>query len=85
MAAAMASRCTAEGERVPPTPSAANVRPPPSVPDHEALRLIGAGSYVAESAVIAPSLLVDDLELARSEEEFPRLPVAPPPALQAAK
>ena len=47
--------------------------------------LIGAASYAAESAVIAPSLLVDDLELARTEEEFPRPPVAPPPALQAAK
>ena len=48
--------------------------------------LIGAGSFVAQTAVIAPSLLVDDLELARTEEEFPRPPVAPaPPAVTAAK
>ena len=48
--------------------------------------LIGASSYVAQSAVVAPSLLIDDLELARSEEEFPRPPVVPrPPAVTAAK
>ena len=47
--------------------------------------LIGAGNFVAESAVIAPSLLVDDLELARTEEEFPRSPVVPPPGLSAAQ
>ncbi len=48
--------------------------------------LLGGASYAAETAVIAPSLLVDDLELARTEEEFPRPPVAPPPpASQGAK
>jgi TldD protein len=47
--------------------------------------LLGGASYAAESSVIAPSLLVDDLELVRTEEEFPRPPAAPPPAFQAAK
>ncbi|MBI2681032.1 MAG: hypothetical protein HYX25_08515 [Candidatus Solibacter usitatus] len=44
--------------------------------------LLGAGNYAAESSVIAPSLLVDDLELVRTEEEFPRPPVAPAPGFQ---
>jgi hypothetical protein len=31
--------------------------------------------------VVAPSIIVDDLELHPVEEELPKLPVAPPPEL----
>jgi len=41
--------------------------------------LIGGASYVAESSVIAPSVLIDDLELHPSQEESPKLPIVPPP------
>lgn len=43
------------------------------------LALIGAGSYAAETTVIAPSVLVDDLEVRKADEELPRLPIVPPP------
>jgi hypothetical protein len=43
--------------------------------------LIGAGSFTAESCVIAPSILVDDLELMKMEDEQPKLPIVPPPVL----
>lgn len=46
--------------------------------------LMGAYSYVAESCVIAPSVLIDDLELHPVEEELPRLPIVPPPVMHAA-
>ncbi len=42
--------------------------------------LMGAGGSMAESTVIAPSILVDDLELLKIEDEQPKLPVVPPPA-----
>ncbi|MCW5976968.1 MAG: hypothetical protein KIT09_02770 [Bryobacteraceae bacterium] len=44
------------------------------------LSMMGAGGYVTAGAVVAPSLLFDDVELVRGEQELPRLPVAPPPA-----
>lgn len=44
--------------------------------------LMGAGSYVAETSVIAPSILIDDLELHPMEEELPKLPVVPAPMTQ---
>jgi len=43
--------------------------------------LIGASSFTAETCVVAPSILIDDLELAPVEEELPKLPVAPAPEL----
>jgi predicted Zn-dependent protease len=43
--------------------------------------LVGAASFTTEVSVIAPSLLVDDLELHPVEDETPRLPVAPPPEM----
>lgn len=42
--------------------------------------IMGAGSSLSETAVIAPSLLIDDLELQKIEQEYPKLPVVPPPA-----
>jgi len=47
--------------------------------------LMGGANYAAQSAVVAPSLLLDDLELEKSVEEFPRPPVVPLPGLAAAK
>jgi TldD protein len=41
--------------------------------------LLGAGSSTAEVAVVAPSLLIDDLELTKMDDELPRLPMVPSP------
>ena len=43
--------------------------------------LIGASSFTAETCVVAPSILIDDLELHPAEEELPMLPVTPAPEL----
>ena len=43
--------------------------------------LIGASSFTTETCVVAPSILIDDLELHPVEEELPKLPVAPAPEL----
>lgn len=43
--------------------------------------LMGASSYTAEACVVAPSILVDDLELHPVEEEQPKLPVVSAPEL----
>jgi hypothetical protein len=43
--------------------------------------LIGASGFNTEAAVIAPSILVDDLELHPLEDELPKLPVVPAPTL----
>jgi len=45
--------------------------------------LIGGASYVAESCAIAPSVLIDDLELHPLDEELPKLPIVPAPDLRA--
>lgn len=44
---------------------------------------MGAASYVAESCVIAPSILIDDVELHPMEGESPKLPVVPAPEMHA--
>ncbi|MGO9257189.1 MAG: metallopeptidase TldD-related protein [Bryobacteraceae bacterium] len=43
--------------------------------------LIGASTYTSEACVVAPSILIDDLELHPVEEELPKLPVVPAPGL----
>ena len=45
----------------------------------------GAASFVAESSIVAPGLLFEELQLERSEEELPKLPIVPPPPLTAAR
>ena len=45
----------------------------------------GAATFVAESSVVAPGLLFEELQLERSEEELPKLPIVPPPPLTAAR
>ncbi len=42
--------------------------------------ILGRG-YTAEVSVVAPSLLIDDLELHPVEEEMPKLPVVSAPEL----
>jgi hypothetical protein len=42
---------------------------------------VGGGGYTAEVSVVAPSLLIDDLELTKMEDELPKLPIAPSPML----
>jgi hypothetical protein len=43
--------------------------------------LVGGGGYTAEVSVVAPSVLIDDLELHAVEEELPKLPVVSAPEL----
>lgn len=45
------------------------------------LAVLGAGSFTIEACVVAPSVLIDDLELRPIEEELPKPPVVPAPAL----
>jgi predicted Zn-dependent protease len=48
------------------------------------LALIGAGSFVTSASVIAPSILLDELELEPVQEDVPKPPIVPPPALSGA-
>ena len=41
--------------------------------------LIGFGASSAEVAVVAPSLLIDDLEMSKIDDELPKLPLVPSP------
>ena len=43
--------------------------------------LMGGAGFTAEACVVAPSILIDDLELHPVEEELPKLPVVPAPDL----
>jgi len=43
--------------------------------------LIGASGFTAETCVVAPSILIDDLELHPAEEEQPKLPLVSAPEL----
>jgi len=47
--------------------------------------LMGAGSETAETSVVAPTLLIDDLELVRMEDEQPKLPLVPAPQLSSSQ
>jgi hypothetical protein len=43
--------------------------------------LLGYGSSAAEVTVVAPSLLIDDLEVNKVDDEMPKLPIVPAPDL----
>ena len=43
--------------------------------------LVGAVSFTSEACVVAPSILIDDLELHPMEEQLPKLPLVPAPEL----
>jgi hypothetical protein len=42
--------------------------------------LIGAGGFITETCVVAPSLLIDDVDLVKAEDQLPKLPIVPPPS-----
>jgi len=42
--------------------------------------LLGYGSGAAEVTVVSPSLLIDDLEMSKVDDEMPKLPIVPPPS-----
>ncbi len=44
--------------------------------------LIGAGSYIAPSTVVAPAILFDELEFERAREDSSKPPVVPPPPIE---
>jgi hypothetical protein len=44
--------------------------------------VIGGAGYVAATCAIAPSVLIDDVELHPLEEELPKLPIVPAPELR---
>jgi hypothetical protein len=41
--------------------------------------LVGGAGFTAETCVVAPSILIDDLEVHPAEDELPKLPVVSPP------
>lgn len=43
--------------------------------------VMGGGNFVAETSVIAPSVLIDDVELEPAQADYPRPPLVPPPPL----
>jgi TldD protein len=43
--------------------------------------VIGGSGFTAEACVVAPSILIDDLELHPLEEELPKLPIVPAPEI----
>jgi hypothetical protein len=43
------------------------------------LALIGAGGYLAPTAVIAPGVLFEEMEFEPAREPLPKLPIVPPP------
>ena len=43
--------------------------------------LAGGASYTTEACIVAPSMIIDDLELHPVEDELPKLPVVPAPEL----
>ena len=43
--------------------------------------LLGFGSGSAQVSVVAPSVLIDDLELTKNDDEQQNLPIAPPPSV----
>jgi hypothetical protein len=45
--------------------------------------LVGGANYVTGSAVVAPAVLMEELEFERQDEQQPKPPVVPPPALGA--
>jgi TldD protein len=49
------------------------------------LPVMNAGGYVSLHSVVAPSVLFEDLELEKRQEDWPKLPVVPAPALVSAK
>lgn len=47
--------------------------------------LMGAGGYITAESVVAPSMLFEDLELEKPQDDQPKLPVVPPSPLTASR
>lgn len=43
--------------------------------------LVGAGNYITACAVVSPSLLFEELDLEKQQDELPKPPLVPPPSL----
>ena len=43
------------------------------------MALRGAGAYASEVSVVAPSILVDDVEVRKLDDQLPKLPIVPSP------
>lgn len=43
--------------------------------------LMGAGQYISSASVVAPGLLFEEMEMEPAQEDRPKLPIVPPPAL----
>jgi len=41
--------------------------------------LLGFGSSSAQVSIVAPSVLIDDLEMSKIDDELPKLPIVPSP------
>jgi hypothetical protein len=46
---------------------------------------MGGTGYVAPTSVVAPSILLEDVELERPQDDLPKLPIVPPPPLSASR
>ena len=40
---------------------------------------LGNGGSIAEVSIVAPSVLIDDIDLAKGEDDLPKLPIVPSP------
>jgi TldD protein len=49
------------------------------------LALMGAGGFVTGATVVSPSLLFDEVDMDRPQEERPSAPVVPPPPIETGK
>ena len=49
------------------------------------MALVGGANYVVGSAVVAPAILIEELQLERLKEQLPKLPLVPPPLLATSK
>jgi hypothetical protein len=49
------------------------------------MAMMDAGGYLTGVTVVAPSVLIDDLELEQPREERPKLPIVPPPPVDTAR
>ncbi len=43
------------------------------------LAMLGAGGYLAPTAVVSPGMLFDEIEFEFPQEQLPKPPVVPPP------
>lgn len=49
------------------------------------MAMMDVGGYLTGVTVVAPSVLIDDLELEQPREERPKLPIVPPPPVDTAR